>query len=115
MSDMYFKSLPDTSTPLIPENLDKLNDIKVSSTEPSTGEKVWIQNTDDDKKIYVKNDDGVYEEFIKNEEDEYTYKKGDTFTNSGGIYFGGTLTGGTKTIVFSIFTPKSLKNITKIT
>lgn len=43
MSDMYFKSLPDTSTPLIPDNLDKLNDIKVSPTEPTTNEKVWIQ------------------------------------------------------------------------
>ena len=43
MSDMYFKSLPDTSTPLIPSNLDKLNDIKISPTKPTTNEKVWIQ------------------------------------------------------------------------
>lgn len=43
MSDMYFKSLPDKSTPLIPDNLDKLNDIKVSPTQPTTNEKVWIQ------------------------------------------------------------------------
>lgn len=43
MSDMYFKGLPDKSTPLIPSNLDKLNDIKVSPTEPTTNEKVWIQ------------------------------------------------------------------------
>ena len=43
MSDMYFKSLPDTSTPLIPSNLNKLNDIKVSPTQPETNEKVWIQ------------------------------------------------------------------------
>lgn len=43
MSDMYFKRLPDKSTPLIPGNLDKLNDIKVSPTEPTTNEKVWIQ------------------------------------------------------------------------
>ena len=43
MSDMYFKSLPDKSTPLIPTNLDKLNDIKVSPTQPTTNEKVWIQ------------------------------------------------------------------------
>lgn len=44
MSDMYFKSLPDKSTPLTPENLNKLNDIKVSPTEPTTGEKVWIKH-----------------------------------------------------------------------
>lgn len=43
MSDMYFKSLPDKSTPLIPSNLDKLNDIKVSPAEPTTNEKMWIQ------------------------------------------------------------------------
>lgn len=63
MSDMYFKSLPDTSTPLIPSNLDKLNDIKVSPTQPETGEKVWFKT--DNNSILVKNEDGLYEEFIK--------------------------------------------------
>lgn len=43
MSDMYFKNLPDTSTPIIDENLNKLNDVKVSTTEPITGEKIWIK------------------------------------------------------------------------
>lgn len=43
MSDMYFQNLPSTSTPITAENLNKLNDIKVSSTEPITGEKMWIQ------------------------------------------------------------------------
>ena len=43
MADMYFENLPSTNTPLIASNLDKLNDIKVSATEPNTGEKVWLQ------------------------------------------------------------------------
>lgn len=43
MSDMYFKNLPDTTTPIIDVNLNKLNDVKVSTTQPITGEKVWIQ------------------------------------------------------------------------
>lgn len=58
MSDMYFKSLPDTSTPLIPTNLNKLNDIKVSPTQPETGEKVWID--DENNIIKTKNDDGTF-------------------------------------------------------
>ena len=33
--------------------------IKVSPTEPATGEEVWIDNIN--RKIYVKNDNGVYE------------------------------------------------------
>ena len=35
--------------------------VKVSPTEPTTGEEVWIDNTN--KKIYTKNDNDVYEEF----------------------------------------------------
>ena len=45
MSDMYFENLPSTNTPINATNLNKLNDIKVSPTEPSTGEKVWIKHT----------------------------------------------------------------------
>ena len=43
MSDMYFRNLPDTTTPIIDVNLNKLNDVKVSTTQPITGEKVWIK------------------------------------------------------------------------
>ena len=43
MSDMYFKNLPDTTTPITDVNLNKLNDVKVSTTEPITGEKIWIK------------------------------------------------------------------------
>jgi hypothetical protein len=40
----------------------ELDTVKVSSTEPTTDEKVWIDDTN--KKIYVKNDNGEYEEFV---------------------------------------------------
>ena len=43
MSDMYFENLPSTSTPINATNLNKLNDVKVSSTQPNTGEKVWFK------------------------------------------------------------------------
>lgn len=35
--------------------------VVISSTEPTTGEEVWIDDTN--KKIYIKNDNDVYEEF----------------------------------------------------
>lgn len=43
MADMYFENLPSTNTPIIDTNINKLNDVKVSTTQPNTGEKVWIQ------------------------------------------------------------------------
>lgn len=47
-----------------------INDISVvvSPTEPTTGEKVWMQHTSNRNTIYVKNDNGVYEEFMKKDE-----------------------------------------------
>ncbi len=49
------------------------------------------------------------------EENEIYYQSGDTISASSGIYLGGTLTGSSKQMVFSIFTSKSLKNITSFT
>ena len=46
MSDIYFEDLPSTATPLRAINLNKLNDVKVSSTAPTTGEKVWVKHKD---------------------------------------------------------------------
>ena len=40
----------------------------VSPTEPTTGEKVWLQSTDTEKNLYIKNEDGTYEEFLNIEE-----------------------------------------------
>lgn len=56
MSDMYFQNLPSTSTPITAENLNKLNDVKSSANQPSTGEKVWIQKG---KNLLNKNEMGT--------------------------------------------------------
>ena len=50
--------------------------------------------------------------------DELYYKNGDTFTigsSYGGYYTGGIVSGGRKTLVWSIILPKRLTNITSIT
>lgn len=64
MTRIRFEDLPSTNTPRNAENLNKLNNVVISPTEPITGEEVWIDNVN--KKIYTKNDNGVYEEFYKN-------------------------------------------------
>lgn len=66
MTRIRFEDLPSTNTPRNAENLNKLNNVVISPTEPTTGEEVWIDNTN--KKIYTKNDNGVYEEFYNEEE-----------------------------------------------
>ena len=43
MTKIRFEDLPSTNTPINAENLNKLNNVIVSSEEPTTGEEVWIQ------------------------------------------------------------------------
>ena len=43
MTRIRFEDLPSTNTPRNAENLNKLNNIVISPTEPTTGEEVWIQ------------------------------------------------------------------------
>lgn len=43
MTRIRFEDLPSTNTPRNAENLNKLNNVVISSTEPTTGEEVWIQ------------------------------------------------------------------------
>ena len=61
MTRIRFEDLPSTNTPRNAENLNKLNNVVISPTEPTTGEEVWFDNTN--KKIYIKNDNGGYDEF----------------------------------------------------
>ena len=61
MTRIRFEDLPSTNTPRNAENLNKLNNVVISPTEPTTGEEVWIDDVN--KKIYTKNDNGSYEEF----------------------------------------------------
>ena len=66
MTRIRFEDLPSTNTPRNAENLNKLNNVVISPTEPTTGEEVWIDDLN--KKIYTKNDNGDYEEFLKAED-----------------------------------------------
>ena len=43
MTRIKFEDLPSTNTPINAENLNKLNNVIVSSEEPTTGEEVWIE------------------------------------------------------------------------
>ena len=45
MTRIRFEDLPSTNTPRNAENLNKLNNVVISSTEPTTGEEVWIQKS----------------------------------------------------------------------
>ena len=64
MTKIRFENSPSTNTPINAENLNKLNNVVISSSEPTTVEEVWIKNWYW-KKIYIKNDDWVYEEFSR--------------------------------------------------
>jgi hypothetical protein len=43
MTRIRFEDLPSTNTPRNAENLNKLNNVLISSAEPTTGEEVWLQ------------------------------------------------------------------------
>ena len=43
MTRIRFEDLPSTNTPRNAENLNKLNNVVISPTMPSTGEEVWLQ------------------------------------------------------------------------
>lgn len=43
MTKIRFENAPSTNTPINADNLNKLNNVVVSSSEPTTGEEVWIQ------------------------------------------------------------------------
>ena len=45
MTRIRFEDLPSTNTPRNAENLNKLNNVVISPTEPTTGEEVWIQKS----------------------------------------------------------------------
>ena len=61
MTRIRFEDLPSTNTPRNAENLNKLNNVVISPTEPTTGEEVWIDNIN--KKLYTKNDNEGYQKF----------------------------------------------------
>ena len=52
MTRIRFEDLPSTNTPRNAENLNKLNNVVISTTEPTTGEEVWVQKG---KNLFDKN------------------------------------------------------------
>ena len=106
MTRIRFEDLPSTNTPRNAENLNKLNNVVISSTEPTTGEEVWIDNIN--KKFYTKNDNGVYEEFDNsivasgsNENGSYVKYEDGTMIQHGGGTFGSS---GTNTDSYALTT-----------
>jgi hypothetical protein len=65
MTRIRFEDLPSRNTPRNAENLNKLNNVVISPTEPTTGEEVWLDDTN--KEIHVKNNNGTYDLFGKTE------------------------------------------------
>lgn len=61
MTRIRFEDLPSTNTPRNAENLNKLNNIVISSTEPTTGEEVWLQKG---KNLFDKNNANVINAYI---------------------------------------------------
>lgn len=57
----------------------------------------------------------ILNELQDNFENEFYYKDGDTYQINAIVGVGGWLTGSSTTVSFSIFVPKSLKNINSIT
>ena len=45
MTKIKFENSPSTNTPINADNLNKLNNVVISSSEPTTGEEVWIQKS----------------------------------------------------------------------
>ena len=43
MTRIRFEDLPSRNTPRNATNFNKLNNVVISSTEPNTGEEVWVQ------------------------------------------------------------------------
>lgn len=61
MTRIRFEDLPSTNTPRNAENLNKLNNVVISPTEPTTGEEVWIQ---EGKNLFDKNHYNLYKGYI---------------------------------------------------
>lgn len=78
MSDMNFENLPSTSTPITAENLNKLNDVKVSSTEPATDRrKVWIKKGKNVFNAYQ------YTYYLRNSSENYVINSANSISVSG--------------------------------
>lgn len=69
MTKIRFEDLPSTNTPINAENLNKLNNVIVSSEEPTTGEEVWIQASGN---LFDKNNYNLWNGWINESNNTFT-------------------------------------------
>lgn len=77
MTRIRFEDLPSTNTPRNAENLNKLNNVVISPTKPTTGEEVWLQKG---KNLFDK-DNVNYTKWLSDEGEPYTANEGDIVTS----------------------------------
>lgn len=69
MTRIKFENSPSTNTPINAENLNKLNNVIVSSEEPTTGEEVWLERSGN---IFDKNNYNLWNGWINESNNTFT-------------------------------------------
>lgn len=107
-----WKDLPDETTPIKATDLNHI-ETGIYNNSVDIGAKSELTTIDKTNLVKAINE---IESSFKSLKDELFYKAGDTLVLPSGyaIVTGGHLTNGRKEIAFSIYTPKSMKNITSI-
>lgn len=108
-----WKDLPDETTPIKATDLNHI-ETGIYNNSVDIGTKSELTTTDKTNLVKAINE---IESSFKSLKDELFYKNGDTWAVPVGysIIAGGHITAGKKEIAFSIYTPKSMKNINSVT
>lgn len=108
-----WKDLPDETTPIKATDLNHI-ETGIYNNSIDIGTKSELTTTDKTNLVKAINE---IENSFKSLKDELFYKNGDTWVVPDGysIIAGGHITAAKKEIAFSIYTPKSMKNINSVT
>ena len=108
-----WKDLPDETTPIKATDLNHI-ETGIYNNSIDIGTKSELTTTDKTNLVKAINE---IESSFKSLKDELFYKNGDTWVVPDGysIITGGHITAAKKEIAFSIYTPKSMKNINSVT
>ena len=108
-----WKDLPDETTPIKATDLNHI-ETGIYNNSVDIGTKSELTTTDKTNLVKAINE---IESSFKSLKDELFYKNGDTWVVPDGysIITGGHITAAKKEIAFSIYTPKSMKNINSVT
>lgn len=108
-----WKDLPDETTPIKATDLNHI-ETGIYNNSVDIGTKSELTTTDKTNLVKAINE---IESSFKSLKDELFYKNGDTLVVPDGysIIAGGHITAAKKEIAFSIYTPKSMKNINSVT